>query len=166
MARAPPTKFRLKGFAQTAGVPTSAETEHVRCDPKMRSRAVRIEIASLIYKSHRTKALPTALGLNCCQVLPDPSIASEETKRDLSDFGCVYQACSRSLAIAISFRRFASLCASDRYALPCPHRNVSHLRASFAHSGETCSIRHTGPPSYSGPSDLRSVGASPSITHT
>ena len=32
--------------------------------------AVGIEIASLIYKSHRTKALPTALGFNCCQLLP------------------------------------------------------------------------------------------------
>jgi hypothetical protein len=29
-----------------------------------------IEVASLISKSHRTKALPTALGFNCCQVLP------------------------------------------------------------------------------------------------
>jgi hypothetical protein len=57
-------------------------------------------------------------------------------------------------------------CRPATYALPCPHRNVSHLRASFAHSGEICSILHTGPPSYSGPSDLRSVGASPSITHT
>jgi hypothetical protein len=33
-------------------------------------RAVRIEIASLISKSHRTNALPTALGFNCCQMLP------------------------------------------------------------------------------------------------
>jgi hypothetical protein len=32
--------------------------------------AVGIEFASLIYKSHRTKALPTALGFNCCQMLP------------------------------------------------------------------------------------------------
>jgi len=50
---------------------------------------VGIEIASLFYKSHRTKALPTALGFNCCQALPDPSIASEETKRDLSDLNQV-----------------------------------------------------------------------------
>jgi hypothetical protein len=32
--------------------------------------AVGIEIASLISKSHRTKALPTALSFNCCQLLP------------------------------------------------------------------------------------------------
>jgi hypothetical protein len=39
-------------------------------EKKMLVGAAGIEIASLVYKSHRTKALPTALGFNCCQMLP------------------------------------------------------------------------------------------------
>ena len=60
--------------------------------------AVGIEIASLIYKSHRTKALPTALGFNCCQLLPTKYARFQpcQKSRHFSGFGV-----SRGLAVSV-----------------------------------------------------------------